>query len=229
MLVERFPYQKLTRNEINGKRYYIIPNGNKLPSVTTILEFTHSTETKEALANWKNRIGNKQADLILKEASDRGNLMHSHLEKYIVDGNTGKPKGNNPFSLTNQSYKMAQCIIQKGLCNVNEFYGSEISLYYPDLYAGSTDAIALYKGELSIIDFKQSNHLKKECYLDSYRCQLLAYILSHNELYGTNIRRGINMICTQYYEYQQFEINKNNYNKYEDMWWEKLEQYYSFR
>lgn len=226
MLVSKFPYQQLTRESINDKRYYSDPNGNKLSSVTTILEATHSEETKNALKNWRNRVGEAEAIKIAENAALRGEFMHSFLEEYILNDKIEMPLGNNPFSMKKQSYKMAQCIVQNGLKNVDEFYGSEISLYYPELYAGSTDGVALYEGELIIFDFKQANKLKKETYLDSYRCQILGYILAHNELYGTNIKRGINMICTQFYEYQQFEINKDNYNKYEDMWWNKLEQYY---
>jgi len=223
MLVEKFPYKQLSRDTINGKRFYSCPDGRKLPSVTTILSATKTSETQEALNNWKNRIGKVKAAEVLVESSGRGTRLHSFLEKYILTGNTGIP-GTNPYSI--QSHSMANHIIKNSLCNATEFYGCEIGLFYPTIYAGSTDCIALYEGEIVILDFKQSNKLKKESYLDEYRAQLCAYMLAHDELYGTKITRGINMICTPDLQYQQFEINKHNYNKYADLWWEKLEQYY---
>jgi len=223
MIVSKFPYEKLTRSHQNGQRFYSGSDGKKLPSVTTILAATKTQKDKQSLQDWKNRVGKDKAAEISLMASSRGTRMHSFLERYIMNGEIGD-SGNNPYAI--ESHKMAAHVVASGLHKVTEFYGSEVGLYYPELYAGTTDCVGLYDGELAIIDFKQSNKPKHERYLDEYRCQLAAYILAHNKVYGTNITHAINMICTPYSQYQQFEVNKSNIDKYTDMWWGKVYQYY---
>lgn len=226
MLIEKFPYQKLNRNEIDGKRYYSIPNGNKLPSVTTILDITKSEEKKQSLENWRNRIGREEAERITALAAERGNFMHSYLENYIIDGDTGNPKGNNPFSLSNQSHKMAHCIIQNGLKNVKIFYASEAYLYYDPLYAGTTDCVFLEDDEIVLGDFKNSIKPKKDEWLDDYKTQCCGYIISHDFLFGTNIKKGKIMMVTPNLEYQEWIITGNELAYYKDIWWSKVEKYY---
>lgn len=223
MLVEKYPYKKISRESVDGERFYTCPDGTKVASVTSILGATKSEESKQALHNWRNRVGHRKATEITTSAANRGTRMHSYLEKYIVNDSLGDC-GTNPYA--QESWKMANEIVNTVLHKVTEFYGSEVGLYYPHIYAGTTDCIGLYEGELTIIDFKQSNKPKNEAWIDDYKCQLIAYMQSHDKLYGTNIKRGINMICTPDLTYQQFEINSDNYNKYEDMWWKRLEQYY---
>ena len=223
MLVTRFPYAQLTRETIDGKRLYACPDGLNLASVTTILSATATEEKKNGLENWRKRVGYAKAEAITKEAGSRGTAMHVYLEEYILTGAI-KPPGTNPFKI--KSHNMALEIVKYGLSHVSQFFGSEVYLYYSPFYAGATDVVAEYKGELAILDFKQSDKIKQERYLDDYRCQLVGYAAAHDHLYGTDIKRCVNMICTKDLVYQEFEVNKNNFNKYEDMWWNKVEQYY---
>ena len=143
MLVSRFPYEKLTRKTIEGQRLYSCPDGSKLPSVTTILDKTKTQEKKAALENWRKRVGKEKAASITAESGARGTRMHSFLEHYMNHDSIGD-SGTNPFSI--ESHKMAEHVVKNGLIHVTEFYGSEVSLYYPQLYAGATDCVALYKG-----------------------------------------------------------------------------------
>jgi hypothetical protein len=225
MITYRFPYQKIDRKTIDGKRYYLTPDNQKVPSVTTIIEATKPIESVEALKNWRKRIGYANAINVTKEAASRGTRMHKFLENFVINDDPGDP-GTNPYS--KESYNMALQIIEKGLCNVKEFYGTEIQLYWPSLYAGTTDLVCQLKTDEDIvIDYKQSNKPKKEAWIDSYKCQLVSYGLAHNNLYNTNIRRGIVMICTKDLELQQFEITPEDFDYWADAWWNRVAQFFN--
>ena len=223
MLVSRFPYQKLTRKTIDGQRLYSCPDGSKLPSVTTILAATKSKESKAALSNWKNRVGHAKAANITLEAGSRGTRMHSFIENYMHNDFIGE-SGTNPFSI--ESHKMAAHIIKNGLKDVTEFYASEASLYYAQLYAGATDTVFLENGQIVLGDFKQSNRVKLDDWVTDYKIQISAYIEAHNHQFGTSIAKGKIMMCTPKLEYQEWILEGVELEKYKELWWKKLEQYY---
>ena len=153
MIVQRYDYTPLNRETIDGKRHYCLPDGSKVPSVTTILDKTKPQEKREALANWKRAVGEQRAQQITTEAANRGTRMHAYLEMYANTADM-QPLPGNPFA--HPSWFMAAEIILKGLCHVDEFWGVEVPLYYSGLYAGTTDCIGLWKGKPAIMDFKQS-------------------------------------------------------------------------
>ena len=192
LLKERFNYTPINRQSVEGKRLYALPDGTKVPSVTTILDKTKSQDKIDALNNWKKRVGEKKAQEIVTEASGRGTRMHKFLEDYVKTGAI-TPPGTNPYS--KQSHAMAQTVISQGLVNINEIWGVEVPLYYPGLYAGTTDGCGLHLNEEAILDYKQTNKPKKEEWIEDYYLQLTAYALAHNEVYGTNIRKGVVLMC----------------------------------
>ena len=151
--------------------------------------------------------------------------MHANLERFIV-GEQRQP-GNNPVHV--QANKMADVIIENGLSKVNEVWAMEQSLYFPGLFSGTTDLVGVYNGEPAICDHKQTNKPKKAEWVEDYYLQLVAYAEAHNEVYKTNIRRGVIFMCSRAFEYQQFDLTPENYNKYQDMWFTKVEEYYSLR
>lgn len=220
----KYNYQPMQRVEVDGKRRYLTPDGEKLPSVTTVLDATKSEESKQALANWRKRVGTAQAQAITTEAAGRGTRMHKWLENYIKTGETGDP-GSNPYSI--QSHSMAQSIIKQGLVNCNEFWGTEVPLYYPKIYAGTTDLCGVHDGSEAIMDHKQTNKPKKREWIDDYFVQLAAYANAHNEVHGTKIRKGVIFMCDPNSIYQEFIIEGVEFDKYTDMWFNKLEKYYS--
>ena len=219
----KFNYQPLPRMEIDGKRRYATPDGEKLPSVTTILDATKSEESKQALNNWRKRVGTVQAQAITTEAAGRGTRMHKWLENYIKTGETGEP-GSNPYSI--QSHTMAHSIISQGLIKCNEYWGTEVPLYFPKVYAGTTDLCGVHDGSEAIMDHKQTNKPKKREWIDDYFVQLAAYANAHNELYGTKIRKGVIFMCDPNAMYQEFIIEGTEFDKYTDMWFKRVEQYY---
>jgi len=219
----KYNYVPMSRVEIEGKRRYATPDGEKLPSVTTILDATKSEESKQALANWRKRVGVQKAQEITTEAAGRGTRMHKWLENYVKTGETGEP-GSNPYSL--QSHQMAQSIIKQGMYKCTEFWGTEVPLYFPKVYAGTTDLVGVHDGSPAIMDHKQSNKLKKREWIDDYFVQLAAYANAHNEVHGTTIRKGVIFMCTQDNVYQEFIIEDREFDKYSNMWFKRVEQYY---
>ena len=214
----------MSRVEVDGKRRYATPDGEKLPSVTTILDATKSEESKEILENWRKRVGYKKAQEITTEAAGRGTRMHKFIEDYIKTGVLNAP-GTNPYSI--QSQRMAEIVVEKGLVNCNEYWGTEVPLYFPKVYAGTTDLCGVHSGAEAIMDHKQTNKPKKREWIDDYFVQLTAYATAHNELFGTNIRKGVIFMCSANFEYQEFIIEGSEFDKYQNIWWGKLDQYYS--
>jgi hypothetical protein len=233
LLQERYTYTKLTRDESSGKRLYATPDGHKVPSVTTILDKTKPAESRIALANWRKAVGEAKAQQITTEAANRGTRMHTYLENYIK-GETLKDTVTNPYA--QQSLVMAKKVIAEGMIHVDEVWGSEVPLYFPELYAGTTDCVGIHKGDQSILDFKQTNKPKKLEYIDDYFIQLTAYAMAHNEVHGTNIRKGVILMCVKPEEispgvwsepqYQEFILESKDFDYWTERWCARVSEYY---
>jgi hypothetical protein len=220
----KYLYESIKRVDTPEGRRYATPDGQKLPSVTTILSATAPQEKKIALQEWRNRVGHKKAQEITTEAAGRGTRMHKWLENYIKNGATGEP-GTNPYSV--QSHRMAQTIISEGLSHCTEFWGTEVPLYFPKIYAGTTDLVGIHDNSEAIMDHKQTNKPKKREWIEDYFLQLAAYANAHNEVHGTKIRKGVIFMCSADNIYQEFIIEGNEFDSWSDKWFQKLEQYYS--
>ena len=233
-LVKKYDYKALTREQVDGKRLYATPTGDRVPSVTTILDKTKPAEAKQALMEWKKRVGVEKAQQITTEAANRGTRMHTYLENYVLTGEI-KDKGTNPFGWA--SHDMAQEVIKHGLVNADEFWGTEVPLYFPGIYAGTTDCVGVHKGSEAILDFKQANKPKKREWIEDYFLQLAAYSEAHNEVYGSDIRKGVILMCvrptesqpgiyTKPPEYMEFIIEGDEFEHWRNKWRKRVEQYY---
>ena len=218
----KFIYPTSTRSSVDGHRHYDLGEA-KLPSVTTILSATQPPEKMKALAAWKLRVGEEEAARIVDNSATRGTAMHKIIESFLT--------GQYHLDLTDvgrNAHNMAQTIIENGLKNkINEYYGMEATMYYPDLYAGATDLVAIHNGKDSIIDFKQSNKPKKKEWIHDYCLQLSAYTMAHNVVYGTSIQKGIIMMCTPDNVYQEFIIEGLELQKYKWEFLKRVDQYYN--
>jgi len=217
----KFNYPKSTRSIEDGYRKYFLGE-EKLPSVTTILSATKSEEEKAALANWRERVGFKEANRIKTEASSRGTSMHSYIEDYL------RGRINQSFFESNEQYKnMAKEIIEKGIDNkLDEIYGIEETLYYPEQYAGTADLIGVYQGNDVVIDFKQSNKPKKTDYIQDYFLQLGAYTLAHDVVHGTKMKAGIILLCTKDILFQEFKIEGAELEMYQNLFLGRVKKFY---
>lgn len=223
LIVSLYDYTPISRKSVNGERLYQTPDGKSVPSVTTILD---ATKDKTGLIEWRKRVGEERAKEITTEASGRGTRMHNTLEKYIDTGDW-PVAGSNPYA--QQANAMAQVIRENALNDIDAIYGSEVPLYMPGIYAGTSDLICSYKGNLSIADFKQTNRPKKEEYVEDYYLQLVAYAEAHNEVFGTKIYEGHIFMCSVDLQYQQFDLTPDTYEKYRSKWYDRVYDYYDRR
>jgi hypothetical protein len=213
---------------LTKQRVYATPDGTKVPSVTTILS---ATKDMTALNEWRKRVGTENAKRITTEAAGVGTSLHANLERFLL----GKPRrpGNNPVHV--KANAMANVIIENAFKHIDQVWAMEQSLYYAGLFSGTTDLICIYKGNLCIADYKQTNRPKKEEWVEDYYLQLVAYIMAHNNTYNTDIReghvfmvsRGDHPLIPGGEVYQQFDLTPNNYDMYQDKWLDRVEQYYN--
>ena len=229
MIISRYDYTPLEKESVEGKRHYALPDGSKVPSVTTILEKTKPEEKKRALQEWRNRVGHERAQQITTEAANRGTRMHTYLERYVKSDDIGELP-SNPFA--QPSWFMAAKVILEGLQHADEYWGSEVPLYYSGLYAGTTDLVGVWKGQPAIMDFKQTNKPKKREWIEDYFLQLAAYAEAHNDTYGTDINTGVILMCakpaTEHEDpvYQEFVLEPQDYAHWRDQWMRRVELYY---
>tara|TARA_A100001015_G_scaffold54779_1_gene60143 strand:- start:13 stop:699 length:687 start_codon:yes stop_codon:yes gene_type:complete len=217
---KKFEYPKSIRSTENGIRKYLIGD-KKLPSVTSILDATKSEEDKAALANWRERTGEKEAQAITQAAANRGSKMHAYLETYLLG------RENMTFFDDNEKHKiMAKQIIEKGLKNrFEEIWGVECTLFKENSYSGTCDAVGIFDGKEAIIDFKQSNKPKKSEYIDSWLLQTAAYSLAHNSVYNSNITSCVILVCTVDNLFQEFKIQNHDLVVYQNLFLGRLKKF----
>ena len=218
---KKFVYPTSTRALIDGKRHYDVGTNEKLPSVTTILSATQSEEKKKKLAEWQARMGQQRADRIRDISAMRGTSMHTYLEGYITD-----QRHLDLTALGQEAGRMANVVIRSGLGDLEEVWGTEVTLYYPGLYAGATDVVGIYNGRESIIDFKQTNKPKQREWISDYFTQLAAYAMAHNHVYGTKIQNGVILMCSKDCFFQKFEVSDQEFQGYMHEFLRRVDQFY---
>ena len=176
--------EPLPVEEIDGKRFYVSPNGIKLPSVTTVLGHFK----KAQIIEWRNRVGAKEANAISGRASVRGTKFHSLLERYLSNE-------MNIFEGVMPDMKQAFNDIRSTIDNIDNIHYIESPLYSEVLgLAGRTDVIAEFAGVPSIIDFKTSLRPKREEWIENYFEQGTAYSLMYEEMTGTQVHQVVVII-----------------------------------
>ena len=215
---EKFQYvtgKQITDGD-TGKRVYEISN-YRLPSVTTILG---ATKNQDFIKKWKAKVGEQEAERIKNVSSARGTSMHKFLESYITDVGY-----DDLTELGCQARPMAEKIMEVGLAPVSEYYGSEVTLFYPGLYAGSTDLVCSHNGMETIVDFKQSNRPKREEWIEDYYMQIAAYAMAHDYVYGSQIKQGVIMVCTPDLYYQEFKVEGAELRSWKHKFLKRLDMY----
>ena len=214
---DRYSYVRVPRSDDEGNRTYDV-NGSKLPSVTTILA---RTKDQGFLKRWRAKVGNAQAEVIKNIASKRGTSMHKYIEAFILQ------KGYEDLtSLGQQAKTMAHKVIEMGLTPIEEYYGSEVTVYYPGLYAGSTDLVCIHNDMETIVDFKQANQPKRKEWVDDYYMQIAAYAMAHDYIHGSSIEQGIIMVCTPDLYLQEFKFQGVELRQWKHKFLKRLDEYY---
>ena len=219
-LLKKYNYVNATANTQLGSRTYSVA-GMNLPSVTTILA---KTKNQEYLTRWKNRVGHDEAERIFNLSSKRGTAMHKFLENHI--------KGTGYDDLTEigvEAKAMANKIINEAFPPITEYYGSEVTVHYTGLYAGSTDLVCMHNDMETIVDFKQSNRPKKQEWVEDYCLQIAAYAMAHDYIYGSNIRQGVIMVCTPDLYLQEFRFQDAEMREWRHKFLARLDAYYELQ
>lgn len=198
---------------------YATPFG-KVPSVTTILSKTADTT---GLDEWREYVGEAKANQIRDEATGLGTLMHEHLENHVL--NIERPRGSN--LVRQMARNMADRIIEHGLSQVDEIWGIESPLYYPERFAGTTDLVGVFQGKPAIMDYKNSKKMKTKDKIPDYFCQGAAYALAHNILYGTDISTIVIFMASRDLQYQHFVVEGDEFKHYLGEWERRVDQFYA--
>jgi ATP-dependent exoDNAse (exonuclease V) beta subunit len=199
-----FPKLEVPRKEVDGKRYYVTPSGECYRSVTTIL----SQLTKDAIQEWRDRVGEEEANKISSSASRRGTKLHTMMEDYV--GNV-EDFALNKMPTTTSLFLDIQPFVDS---NLEEVYGIEYPLYSDRLRAaGTSDLICMYAGKPTVLDYKTSSKRKKEEWIENYFIQSTAYSLMVKERYDFDIEQIVIMIAVEGDNPQVFVKDPNEYVK----------------
>jgi genome maintenance exonuclease 1 len=211
-----YNYEQIEREEGPGGRSY---GKDRLPSVTRILD---ATKDKTYLKDWVDRVGQEEADRIKNTSSRIGMHMHTVVERMVAYRDLPKPTNWDMI----KGYELGYRLIREQFHDINEIWGSEVILWSPGRYAGTTDMVGVYRGKSAIIDFKQSNKPKRHEWIKDYWHQVSAYALAHDALFGTHIEMGVVMVALQTGGTQVFTTMGAEFNGHKADWLERVEQYY---
>lgn len=221
MIVNKYEYPKLKRIQQDGSRKYTDGNSQPVPSVTTVLS---ETADKTFLIEWRKRVGEAEAQRISTESANWGTKVHDSLEKYAL-GEDYEVKGNN--LIQHMARNAVDIMIKNGLSQVDELWGVEVGLIAEGLYAGTSDAVGMFNGVPSIIDFKTAKKIKKREWITDYFLQGCAYALAHNEMFGSDIKQVAILMVDREGEYQDYVIAGDEFDHYAMMWADRVTDYYS--
>ena len=192
----------------DGVRLYETPEGNKYPSITTVL----SVRNKQGLMEWRKRVGNEVANHISRTAAARGTKVHHMCEDYLNNMESEWPEQFKEHKKNFLPWCLFKQLRNEALCHINDIYAQEAGLY-SDKYkvAGRVDCIAKYKGVLSIIDFKTSTKEKNDEWNENYYIQASAYAEMFEERTNINISQIVILVVTEDGTVQEFIKDKKEY------------------
>ena len=193
---------------MNRKRFYETPEGNKYPSITTVL----SVRNKEGLFEWRKRVGNDVANHIARTSAARGTKVHHMCEDYLNNVHIEFPKKFAEHTKNFLPWCLFKELRRKALRNINNIHAQECGLY-SDKYkvAGRVDCIAEYKDTLSIIDFKTSTRERSDSWNENYYIQGSAYAEMFGERTGIEINQVVILVVTEDGTVQEFLKDKEEY------------------
>ena len=199
---------KLKTIAIDRKRFYVTPQENYYPSITTVL----SIRKKEGLVEWRKRVGDKVANYVAAKAAARGTKVHHMCEDYLNNVHLDYPEKWKKHKKDFLPLCIFGQLRDKVLTNISDIHAQECGLY-SDKYkvAGRVDCIAKYKGILSIIDFKTSTRERSDAWNENYYIQGSAYAEMFTELTGIDVSQVVILVVTEDGTVQEFIKDKSNF------------------
>ena len=214
---DKFKYPILERVDTDIGRHYLDSNNKPVPSVTTVLSGT--SKSKDGLIQWRNRVGEEEADRIIKQSTDIGTAVHEAIENYL----NGKSWDNFEETHDQQlAQKISTKFVNDGLKGITEIWGLEVGLLLDNLYAGTADCVGLYENVPTLIDFKTAKKIKKREWIEDYFLQGCAYANAHNVMFGTKIEQIVILMVDRNSIFQEFIVRPTEFNLFTRKWKNRL-------
>ena len=213
----KYNYPELERVDKDIGRYYKDSNNNLVPSVTTVL--SNTSNKSSGLMDWRLRVGDEEADRVIKQSTDIGTSVHLAIENYL---------NNNEWSNFGSSYEeriseqITQRFISDALKNITEVWGLEVGLILDNLYAGTADCVGKYIDVPSLIDFKTAKKIKKREWIEDYFLQGCAYANAHNVMFESNIKQIVILMVDRDLIFREFVVKENEFQHLTEKWKKRL-------
>ena len=222
MITNIYTYPELKRQESDEGRFYLDSKNNPVPSVTTVLNKT--SNKKDSIQQWRNRVGDEEANRIIKQSTDIGTMVHEALELYLNEQEWRNFSDNQDGVLAE---RMTEKFIESGLNSITEVWGLEVGLILDGLYAGTADCVGKINGEPSLIDFKTARKMKKREWIEDYFLQCCAYANAHNVMFNTEINQIVILMIDRNLAFQEFIVKPTEFNILTKLWKKRLIEFHN--
>ncbi|MDA9146427.1 preprotein translocase subunit TatA [Gammaproteobacteria bacterium] len=213
----KYTYPSLERVDLEIGRHYLDSKNTPVPSVTTVLSAT--SKSKDGIDQWRNRVGEAEADRIVKQSTEIGSSVHDAIEKYLKD------ELWDIFENTENELiakKITHKFVNDGLKKITEIWGLEVGLVLDNLYAGTADCIGEYNSIPTLIDFKTAKKIKKREWIEDYFLQGCAYANAHNVMFETDIQQIVILMVDRDLVFQEFIVRPTEFKILTHKWKKRL-------
>ena len=222
MITNIYTYPELKRQESDKGRFYLDSKNHPVPSVTTVLNKTSNKE--DSIQQWRNRVGEEEANRIIKQSTDIGTMVHEALELYLNEQEWRNFSDNEDGVLAE---RMTEKFIESGLNSITEVWGLEVGLILDGLYAGTADCVGKINGVPSLIDFKTARKMKKREWIEDYFLQCCAYANAHNVMFDTDINQIVILMIDRNLIFQEFIVKPTEFNILTRLWKKRLIEFHN--
>ena len=222
MITNIYTYPELKRQESDKGRFYLDSKNHPVPSVTTVLNKTSNKE--DSIQQWRNRVGEEEANRIIKQSTDIGTMVHEALELYLNEKVWRNFSDNQDGVLAE---RMTEKFIESGLNSITEVWGLEVGLILDGLYAGTADCVGKINGVPSLIDFKTARKMKKREWIEDYFLQCCAYANAHNVMFNTDINQIVILMIDRELIFKEFIVKPTEFNILTKLWKKRLIEFHN--
>ena len=217
MIKNKYTYPKLERVDTEIGRHYLDSTNKPIPSVTTVLSGT--SKSKDGLIQWRNRVGDEEADRVIKQSTDIGTAVHEAIEKFL-----NKESWNDFGDTSDQimAKNISHKFVNDALDGITEIWGLEVGLILDNLYAGTADCVGLYKNVPTLIDFKTAKKIKKRDWIEDYFLQGCAYANAHNVMFETDIQQIVILMVDRNLIFQEYIVRPTEFSYLTRKWKNRL-------
>ena len=215
--MNKYKYPILERVDTDIGRFYKDSKLNLVPSVTTVL--SNTSNKADGIADWRMRVGDEEANRIIKQSTDIGTSVHLAIENYLNNKNWDDFGSSYEEKI---SQEITKRFISDGLTKITEIWGLEVGLILDNLFAGTADCVGTYSGIPSLIDFKTAKKIKKREWIEDYFLQGCAYANAHNVMFNSNIKQIVILMVDRDLIFKEFIIQENEFKHLTEKWKKRL-------